>query len=292
MLMGRTRAVVALLAALILLGNGVGVAQAQPSGPGPGNAPNAKACHKDAWTTLATSENQPFGSEEECVAYAAHGGTLQNYVADFDGDGIYDEEDNCPTVSNANQADLDGDQIGDVCDTDLDGDTRTNDQEIIDGQRHNLFNGVDCRSAIPTITPSADLRGCVLSRANLSGADLSGADLSGADLTFADLSGADLQLAFLSGADLSGAFLSGAFLSFADLTGADLSFAELSFVDLFRADLSGANLFRAGLHRALLSGADLSGATLTGALWSSTWCPDDSNSASNGTDPESCVGHI
>lgn len=41
---------------------------------------------------------------------------------DADGDGINDDTDNCATVANPNQADLDGDKQGDVCDTDDDND--------------------------------------------------------------------------------------------------------------------------------------------------------------------------
>ena len=37
-------------------------------------------------------------------------------VLDTDGDGVPDEEDNCPDVFNPDQADLDGDGIGDACD--------------------------------------------------------------------------------------------------------------------------------------------------------------------------------
>lgn len=36
---------------------------------------------------------------------------------DSDGDGIVDNSDNCPDVANANQADCDGDRIGNVCDS-------------------------------------------------------------------------------------------------------------------------------------------------------------------------------
>jgi len=41
---------------------------------------------------------------------------------DGDGDLVDDRSDNCPTVANADQADLDGDLIGDLCDPDIDGD--------------------------------------------------------------------------------------------------------------------------------------------------------------------------
>ena len=41
---------------------------------------------------------------------------------DADGDTIGDPTDNCPNIANTDQADLDGDNIGDVCDDDKDGD--------------------------------------------------------------------------------------------------------------------------------------------------------------------------
>jgi len=45
----------------------------------------------------------------------------RNEDTDSDGDGICDNADNCPSVSNADQADTDGDGMGDACD-DSDGD--------------------------------------------------------------------------------------------------------------------------------------------------------------------------
>ena len=42
--------------------------------------------------------------------------TLDILSDDFDNDGIFNENDNCPSTYNPDQSDLDGDQIGDVCD--------------------------------------------------------------------------------------------------------------------------------------------------------------------------------
>jgi hypothetical protein len=43
--------------------------------------------------------------------------TLQkSLISDEDGDGVADESDNCPSVSNAEQNDNDSDDVGDLCD--------------------------------------------------------------------------------------------------------------------------------------------------------------------------------
>jgi hypothetical protein len=52
-----------------------------------------------------------------------------NITVDSDSDDIAEASDNCPLVSNANQANLDGDSQGDVCDLDIDGDQMPNDWE-------------------------------------------------------------------------------------------------------------------------------------------------------------------
>lgn len=49
---------------------------------------------------------------------------------DDDNDGVLDLEDNCPFTANADQADFDGDGIGDVCDEDVDNDGLANATDI------------------------------------------------------------------------------------------------------------------------------------------------------------------
>lgn len=48
---------------------------------------------------------------------------------DTDSDGVPDAADNCPSAWNVGQADLDGDRLGDACDSDADGDGLTASQE-------------------------------------------------------------------------------------------------------------------------------------------------------------------
>jgi hypothetical protein len=51
---------------------------------------------------------------------------------DVDGDGVFDDGDNCPELVNPDQADLDADGFGDLCDDDVDGDGTSADADCDD----------------------------------------------------------------------------------------------------------------------------------------------------------------
>ena len=56
------------------------------------------------------------------VAVGGQDGGVWHYETDLDGDGVLDGIDNCPRVSNADQANFESDMFGDVCDDDDDND--------------------------------------------------------------------------------------------------------------------------------------------------------------------------
>jgi hypothetical protein len=136
---------------------------------------------------------------------------------------------------------------------------------------------VSCQSPPPVLCPNCNLFEVNLADANMVSAWLPGANMTEGDLENADLSYANLGQAILTNAAMTNANLSNAFLHLADLTGAILSNANLH-----NADLNGANLNGAlGTETAII----------TGVIWFNTICPDGSNSSTNGTSPQSCVGH-
>jgi len=67
----------------------------------------------DPFTVTVTDDLS--GTTEQIISITVTG-------TDTDSDTIYDPSDNCPSVSNADQANLDNDAFGDACDSDIDGD--------------------------------------------------------------------------------------------------------------------------------------------------------------------------
>ncbi|AKT40015.1 thrombospondin type 3 repeat-containing protein [Chondromyces crocatus] len=94
----------------------------------PGNEPCAPGSvppnHPDALERFRPDLNQICGMTESFSIFALM------TPADADADGVVDHLDNCPTVANADQSDIDGDGLGDACDDDIDGDGIPNDLDL------------------------------------------------------------------------------------------------------------------------------------------------------------------
>lgn len=85
-------------------------------------------------------------------------GVVDDGVCDEDGDGVADEDDNCPRRANADQADLDADDIGDACDSDRDGDgvgSPANTPDDLDADGFTPEDG-DCNDWNRDVNPAAD----------------------------------------------------------------------------------------------------------------------------------------
>lgn len=72
--------------------------------------------------TLLNLLGLPIGEVVVGHAFASADTVAATPPTDTDGDGVPDDDDNCPTVSNASQTDGDDDGVGDACDDDVDGD--------------------------------------------------------------------------------------------------------------------------------------------------------------------------
>ncbi len=96
-----------------------GEIETNPLMPGGANGSGQIGIDSDFWPFIQLYHMTESGNA--VIQYNKGGGnqtvnlTFQSSL-DVDGDGIGDDLDNCPNVSNPNQNDLDSDGIGDVCD--------------------------------------------------------------------------------------------------------------------------------------------------------------------------------
>jgi len=76
-----------------------------------------------AWAFYSSNGSQGLnGKLASRYSWAVRDGDVITSNIDTDGDGAYDHQDNCPSVFNASQSNIDFDTLGDACDPDMDGD--------------------------------------------------------------------------------------------------------------------------------------------------------------------------
>jgi len=77
---------------------------------------------RDRWATDSQTGSTYGDWVEGYVKFQSPAAQYDSIIVDADGDGIADDSDNCPGVSNADQADNDGDGAGNACDATPNGD--------------------------------------------------------------------------------------------------------------------------------------------------------------------------
>ena len=114
---------------------------ADEGGPGQIIGPRLSCFDYALFQAESTSDLQDRGAH----CRAARGQAVC-IAPDADDDGVANDDDNCPLTANADQADLDDDQIGDACDGDVDGDgvPRYMDCDDTNMQAHTAVDDLDC----------------------------------------------------------------------------------------------------------------------------------------------------
>lgn len=163
--------------------------------------------------------------------------------------------------------------------------------QIISG--YDVAGNIVCTwTVFPYGFPSAYYKSGSFKNANLSGAGLGGLDLSDVDFSFSNLMRASGENVKFIGANLTGALLQDSNFR-GDFSNANLSGANLMNSEWYNVILNGADFSNVILTSARLGGVHgMESAVLTGVIWSSTQCPDQTYSDTNGTAPESCEGHL
>jgi hypothetical protein len=108
----------------------------------------------------APSQPATLGSQRALELANPLAFSVQEVLTDVDGDGLIDDDDNCPTVANPGQEDGDGDRLGDACEASVYG-TDPADPDT-DGDR--CFDGWEAPPLDPTDPddfPDIDLSGAV-----------------------------------------------------------------------------------------------------------------------------------
>jgi uncharacterized protein YjbI with pentapeptide repeats len=110
--------------------------------------------------------------------------------------------------------------------------------------------------------------------------------LSGKNFEFDNVATSNFAHTNLKGASFYGANASAVNFSYADLSGVNFNSANLA-----ASDFSFSRCIGCDFREANLAGVKFSGAIVSSPVWDNTYCPDGTNSDSNGTAPESCKGH-
>ncbi len=94
---------------------------------------NVQSASAGSYANTSGALSSSLGSSGTASATLTVEDNTPPVVTDTDGDTIPDASDNCPNDANTNQANLDGDALGDACDKDSDNDRIPNDFEIANG---------------------------------------------------------------------------------------------------------------------------------------------------------------
>lgn len=120
-----------------------------PTSPNAGGEPPCGEADRDDDGVPDDVDNCPDVANEDQADVDGDG--IGDACDDGDGDGVIDGDDNCPDVANEGQADVDGDGTGDACDTETCDDEMDNDGDAdIDG------DDADCQTEATFCDAPAD----------------------------------------------------------------------------------------------------------------------------------------